>query len=79
MPMIPEAAFAGLDNQRVQIVVGDQEVFRRVRTYGEVEKGILVALVSSFDLMEVAVSGGSAQKKLGAQLGSAVSVRVILP
>ena len=76
---IPAAAFAGLHNQRVQIVVGDQEVFWRVRTYGDAEKGTLVALVSSFDLMEVAVSGGSAQRKLGARVGTPVTIQVISP
>ena len=74
---IPGEAFARMDDPHIQILVGDQAVTRCVHTYGEAEKGTLVALVSSFDLMEVAVSGGSAQKKLGAQLGSTVSVRVI--
>ena len=74
---IPGEAFARMDDPHIQILVGDQAVTRRVHTYGEAEKGTLVALVSSFDLMEVAVSGGSAQKKLGARVGSTVSVRVI--
>jgi len=71
---IPGEAFARMDDPHIQILVGDQAVTRRVHTYGEAEKGTLVALVSSFDLMEVAVSGGSAQKKLGVRVGSAVHV-----
>jgi S-adenosylmethionine hydrolase len=76
---IPGEAFARMDDRHIQILVGDQEVSRRVRAYGEAEKGTLVALNSSSDLMEVAVSGGSAQKKLGASIGTPVSVQVISP
>jgi S-adenosyl-L-methionine hydrolase (adenosine-forming) len=74
---IPGEAFAGLVDKQVQILVGNQEISRRVRTYGEAEKGTLVALVSSADLLEVAVTGGSAQKKLGARVGTPVTVRLI--
>jgi S-adenosylmethionine hydrolase len=76
---IPGSAFAGMRERHVQIVVGDQEITRRVRTYGEAEIGTAVALISSFDLMEVAVTGGSAQKKLGASVGAPVSVRITSP
>ena len=76
---IPGAEFARLGNQRVQIMVGDQQVFHRVRAYGEAEKGTLVALVSSADLLEVAVNGGSAQKELGARVGIPVTVQVVSP
>ena len=76
---IPGAEFARLGNQRVQIMVGDQHVHHRVRAYGEAEKGTLVALVSSADLLEVAVNGGSAQKELGARVGIPVTVQVVSP
>jgi hypothetical protein len=76
---IPGSEFARLGNQRVQITVGDQQVLHRVRAYGEAEKGTLVALVSSADLLEVAVTGGSAQKKLSAYISTPVTVRVISP
>jgi S-adenosylmethionine hydrolase len=74
---IPGETFARIRDLHIQILVGDQEVSRRVRTYGEAEKGTVVALVSSSDLMEVAVTGGSAEKKLAASVGTHVSVRVI--
>jgi S-adenosyl-L-methionine hydrolase (adenosine-forming) len=76
---IPGEAFARMLGRPVQIVVGDQEVSGPVRTYAEAEKGTLVALVSSFDLMEVAVTGGSAENKLGARVGNPVSVRAVMP
>jgi S-adenosylmethionine hydrolase len=74
---IPGDAFTALTDKRTQITVGDQEVFGRVRAYGEAEKGTLVALVSSSDLMEVAVNDGSAKEKLGAHVGTPVTVGVI--
>ena len=76
---IPGPAFAALHDQQVQIMVGGQEVSRRVRTYGEAEKGTLVALVSSSGLMELAVTGGSAQKKLQVHVGTPVIVQVVSP
>jgi S-adenosylmethionine hydrolase len=76
---IPGEAFARMQDRSVRIMVGDREVSQRVRAYGEAEEGALVALVSSTDLMEVAVTGGTAQKKLGARVGTSVSVRVISP
>jgi len=76
---IPGGEFARWSDRQVQILVGDREVLRRVRTYGEVEKGTVVALISSSDLMEVAMTGGSAQKELRAHLGSSVSVRLMSP
>lgn len=76
---IPGVAFIALADKRVEIMVGDHEISRRVRTYGEAEQGTLIALVSSADLLEVAVTGGSAAKKLGAIVGMPVSVRAISP
>ena len=76
---IPGGEFARMSDRQVQILVGDREVLRRVRTYGEAEKGTLIALVSSSDLMEVAMTGSSAQKELRAHLGSSVAIRVISP
>jgi S-adenosylmethionine hydrolase len=76
---IPGEAFARMHDRQAQIMVGDQEVACRVRAYGEADIGTLVALVSSADLLEVAMTGGSAQKKLGARIGTPVSVRAISP
>jgi S-adenosylmethionine hydrolase len=76
---IPGEGFARMRGRHIKVLVNDQEVSRLVRTYGEAEKGTVVALVSSSDLLEVAVTGGSAQKELGARVGMPVSVSVILP
>jgi S-adenosylmethionine hydrolase len=48
--------------------------FRWVRTYGEAKPGRLVALVSSTGTLEVAVVQGNAAKRLGAVVGTPVSV-----
>lgn len=48
---------------------------RLVSTYGEAERGEVVALLSSFDLLEIAVRDGSAAALLGAGKGEPVTVR----
>jgi S-adenosylmethionine hydrolase len=72
-------AFTRMRGRDIKVLVNDHEVSRLVHAYGEAEKGTVIALVSSSDLLEVAVTGGSAQKKLGARVGMPVSVSVILP
>jgi S-adenosyl-L-methionine hydrolase (adenosine-forming) len=76
---IPGEAFARIRGRQVRVLVNDQEVTQVVRTYGEAEKGTVVALVSSSDLLEVAVTGGSAEKRLGTRVGTPISVRVVSP
>ena len=44
------------------------------RTYGEAERGDLLALVNAFGLVEVAVNGGSAARRLGIGRGARVRV-----
>jgi S-adenosylmethionine hydrolase len=58
----------------VRIAVGNQEVTRRVRTYGEAPPGTLVALISSADLLEIAITGGNAAERLQAKVGTLVSI-----
>jgi S-adenosylmethionine hydrolase len=55
------------------VKVGGQEVPRFVRTYAEAEPGTLIALVSSDGWLEVAVSHGSAARRLQAGVGTVVS------
>ena len=73
---IPGSEFARLSEHPFRLVVGDQVVTQRVRTYGEAKAGTAVALISSLDLLEVALTNGNAAEKLGAQVGTRVSVRV---
>lgn len=74
---IPGSEFASLSDHPFRLVVGDQVVTQRVRTYGEAKAGTAVSLISSMDLLEVAVTNGNAAEKLGAHIGTPVSVRVI--
>jgi len=60
------------------VVVGNAEVSRWVRAYGEAEPGALVALFSSEDRLEVAVAQGNAARRLGVGLGAQVVI-VIAP
>jgi S-adenosylmethionine hydrolase len=56
------------------VKVGGQDVPRIVRTYVEAEPGTLVALVSSDGWLEVAVSHGSAARRLQAGPGTVITV-----
>lgn len=73
---IPGKEFASLSELPFQVMVGDQVVTQRVRTYGEAKSGTVIALVASMDLLEVAVTNGNASEKLGAKVGTPVSVHV---
>ena len=57
------------------VVIGDIEVSRRVRTYGEAPPGTLVSLTSSFDLLEIAEVQGDAAQRTGAGVGTPVVLR----
>jgi S-adenosyl-L-methionine hydrolase (adenosine-forming) len=61
------------------VVVGDVEVTERVRAYGEAAPGTLVALTSSFETLEIAEVQGSAARRLGAHVGTPVSLRRAAP
>jgi S-adenosylmethionine hydrolase len=74
---IPGQEFARISKQPVRTTVGDRNVTRQVQTYAEAEEGTAVALISSTDLLEIAVTNGNAAEKLGARRGTPVSVYVI--
>jgi S-adenosyl-L-methionine hydrolase (adenosine-forming) len=59
----------------LRFMVGNVTVDREVRTYGEAKAGTLVALPSSADLLEFAVSQGNAASQLGAKVGMTVKVQ----
>ncbi|HXV90745.1 MAG TPA: SAM-dependent chlorinase/fluorinase [Gemmatimonadales bacterium] len=56
----------------VRLVVGDREVGALRRTFGDVDPGHLVAFVGSGGTIEVAVRNGSAERLLGAGVGTTV-------
>jgi S-adenosylmethionine hydrolase len=72
---IPGRAFTALAGGPLRVAVGDEEVAKHVRTYGEAAVGALVALVSSNDRLEIAVRQGSAAARLRASVGTSVDVR----
>ena len=54
---------------------GKRMVVPFVRTYGEVSRGELLALIDSFNYLEVSVNKGNAAKRLGASVGAEVIIR----
>lgn len=63
-----------LDDRPKRIRVGGTEVSAVVRTYSEADPGTLVALVSSVDWLEVALTQGNAAQKLAASIGTPVTI-----
>jgi len=76
---IPGPEFARVAKKSMKVVLGNQVVTQKVRTYGEAAPGTTVALVSSTNLLEIAVANGNAAERTGSRLGDAVSVEVIFP
>lgn len=70
---IPGADYQALAGKG-RIHVDRHEVHRQVRTYGEAQKGTLVALVSSFGRLEIAEVEGNARKRLNVGVGARVTV-----
>lgn len=64
----------GERERRVRVRVGGVDVGPVRRTYGDVDRGELVALIGSLDLLEVSVRDGSAARRLDANRGSAVEL-----
>jgi S-adenosylmethionine hydrolase len=74
---IPGEALRRWGDRPLAVIVGGQNISRRVRTYGEAEPGSLVTLVSSVGTLEVAVSHGSAAARLGVAVGAPVAVALL--
>jgi hypothetical protein len=55
----------------VAVRVGDREVPIR-RTYGEMARGEALALINSYDLLEIAICGGDARRRLGIDVDASV-------
>jgi S-adenosylmethionine hydrolase len=58
-------------------IAGAPRVSRIVRTYADANPGDVVALVGSADLLEVAVSQGSAAERLGLAAGHGVTLELV--
>ncbi len=63
-----------LDDRPKRVRVAGYEVSHIVRTYSNVPAGVLVALVSSGEWLEVAVSQGDAARWLDAGVGTPVTI-----
>jgi S-adenosylmethionine hydrolase len=72
--LITNIPASALPTGPVRVAIEGVEVPRRVSTYADVPPGTLVALVSSSDRLEIAISHGSAAAHLGARVGDPVHV-----
>jgi len=63
-----------LDDRPKRVRVGGAEVPHIVRTYADVAPGTLIALVSSGEWLEVAITQGNAARELGASIGTPVTI-----
>jgi S-adenosylmethionine hydrolase len=75
------ASFAhGLPQRTVpanaQITIGNTQLPRINRTYGEVEIGDLLALIGSSGYLEISVNGGNAAARLNANVGDTVTLHI---
>jgi len=71
---LPGTWLADLPGRLEVVVAGRRYLAKRVRTYGEGERGELLVLVGSDGFVEVAVREGSALERLGAQPGDPVAL-----
>jgi S-adenosylmethionine hydrolase len=66
--------FIPSDKKQLKIKIGNKIISGLAKNYQEVEKGSLLALIGSSNFLEIAVSEGSAQKKLKGKVGDPVQV-----
>jgi S-adenosylmethionine hydrolase len=72
---IPRDAFQKMASPKLLVKIGDEKVRPVwVRSYANVPAGTLIALISSSDTFEVAVSMGDAAARLGVRAGSGIRV-----
>ncbi len=58
------------------VTIADQTLSQIRRTYGEAERGQLLALVGSSHFLEISVNQGSAAERLGVQPGDPVTLKI---
>jgi S-adenosylmethionine hydrolase len=63
-------------SRSIKVTIGDIAVTQGGKTYGDAAPGTLIALRSSFGLLEIAEVQGSAAKRLSAKVGTPVVVRI---
>lgn len=72
---LPGEAFLALAAHRLLFTLGQPITPRVVRTYGEAPPGTLIALVSSFGTLEIAVTRGNAAQQIGCGVGTPILVQ----
>jgi S-adenosylmethionine hydrolase len=74
---IPAESLGAVPHPESRLTVGKKSIrrFCWVRTYSEAKPGTLVALISSTGMLEIAVNQGNAARRLGAAVGTPVTVR----
>jgi S-adenosylmethionine hydrolase len=60
--------------KRVRIIVNGKTVDRISRTYQDVERGRALAIFGSFDMLEIAIHSGRADRRIGAGKGDPVQI-----
>lgn len=69
------AHWNGHSPDKLEVVIGDRAISPLRKYYSQVAEGELLALVSSFETLEIACRNGNAAKLLGATRGMKVEVR----
>ena len=73
---ISKLALAG-DAAGYEITVDSTRLTRINQTYAESEAGKPLAIIGSFGMLEIAVNGGSAERRLGLKRGKTVVIRKV--
>jgi S-adenosyl-L-methionine hydrolase (adenosine-forming) len=71
---IDERTLGGMDRERMLITMRDRQLRGLRQTYSDVEKGEALALIGSFERLEIAVRDGNAAQSLQIRFGDSVVV-----
>ncbi len=64
-------------SRKIEVRIKGERIIGLSKTYGDTKPGVLIALINSFDLLEIAISSGSAAEKLNCGVGERVVVNYI--
>jgi S-adenosylmethionine hydrolase len=71
--------YSTVGDRRFRILINGRTIDRIYRTYENQEKGRALALFGSSELLEIAVAGGRAERRIGAGKGDTVLVQIEEP
>ncbi|HVU14304.1 MAG TPA: SAM-dependent chlorinase/fluorinase [Phototrophicaceae bacterium] len=75
-PRFGDASQVSFAADKAIVTVGNQQIGSIDRTYAEVEKGEVLALIGSSGYLEVSINGGSFAERFGAHIGDLVTVQI---